>query len=107
MGLPEDSSSTDGRTTPAGLVLRLYIAGFAPNSLRAVENLKAVCAAHFAGRFNLEIVDVLKDPLRALGDDILVTPTLVRVAPGPSTRVIGDLTDERKVLSALNFGPDA
>ena len=93
----------DGAVDDA-LILRLYIAGAAPNSLRAVENLKALCAAHFEERCSLEIVDVLKEPLRALNDDILVTPTLVKLSPGVRTRVIGDLSDDRKVLSALHGG---
>jgi circadian clock protein KaiB len=88
------------------LVMRLYIAGAAPNSLRAIENLKALCAAHFPERFSLEIVDVLREPLRALADSVLVTPTLVKLAPGAKTRVIGDLSDERKVLPALTGGMD-
>ena len=93
-----------GRLTTR-LILRLYIAGAAPNSLRAVvENLKALCAAHFEGRCSLEIVDVLKEPLRALNDDILVTPTLVKLSPGVRTRVIGDLSDERKLIAALHGG---
>lgn len=83
------------------LLLRLYVAGTAPNSLRAAENLRALCAIHFSGRCKLEIVDVLKEPLRALNDDILVTPTLVKLSPRPTARVIGDLSDERRVLSAL------
>jgi circadian clock protein KaiB len=80
------------------------LAGAAPNSLRAVENLRALCAAHCEGRYSLEIVDVLKEPLRALNDDILVTPTLVKLSPGVRTRVIGDLSDDRKVLPALHGG---
>ncbi len=94
----------DGRAGLSGLVLRLYIAGLAPNSLRAVENLRALCAVHFPDHCTLEIVDVLKEPLRALSDDILVTPTLVKLSPGYATRVIGDLSDERKVLAALSAG---
>lgn len=102
--------SEDGRPSNglAGqqLVLRLYIAGVAPNSMRAVENLKALCALHFPTGCTLEIVDVLKEPLRALRDDILVTPTLVCLSPGAKTRVIGDLSDQGKVLSSLAVGGD-
>jgi circadian clock protein KaiB len=105
MGHPGQSPSADG-ASDSELVLRLYVAGAAPNSLRAVDNLKAMCEAHFPGRCSLEIVDVLKEPLRALSDEILVTPTLVKLAPGARTRVIGDLSDERKVLSALSRGAE-
>jgi circadian clock protein KaiB len=86
--------------------LRLYVAGAAPYSLRAIDNLRAMCDANFSGRCSLEIVDVLKEPLRALSDDILVTPTLVKLSPGARTCVIGDLSDERKVLSVLGAGTE-
>jgi circadian clock protein KaiB len=99
-----DQPASDNGTARELLVLRLYIAGAAPNSLRAEENLRVLCATHLAGRCRLEIVDVLKEPFRALSDDILVTPTLVKLSPGDATRVIGDLSDERKVLSALQSG---
>ncbi len=103
---PLDQAPSPNGSSEGELVLRLYVAGAAPNSLRAVENLKAVCDAHFPGRCSLEIVDVLKEPLRALTDDVLVTPTLVKLSPGARTRVIGDLSDVRKVLSALGAGAE-
>ena len=88
------------------IALRLYIAGATPNSVRAVENLRALCRAHFPDNCDLEIVDVLKEPLRALTDDVLVTPTLIKLAPGPRVRVIGDLSDAARVLAALvDSGP--
>ncbi len=83
------------------LVLRLYVAGNAPNSLRAIENLRAICAAHFASEHELEIVDMLEHPLRALADGILVTPTLLKVSSSPMKRVIGNLSDTEQVLLAL------
>ncbi len=86
------------------LLLRLYIAGAAPNSLRAVENLKTLCRAYFSDRWALEIVDVLKEPLAALTDDILVTPTLLKLAPGTKARIIGDLSDGARVLATLSNG---
>lgn len=95
--LPAADRSSDKR-----LVVRLYIAGAAPNSTRAVDNLKALCNAHFADGCTVEIIDVLKEPLRALNDDILVTPTLIKLAPGPHMRIIGDLSDATRVLSALS-----
>jgi circadian clock protein KaiB len=84
----------------ARLLLRLYVAGSAPNSLRAIANAKAVCSAHFAGH-ELEIVDMLKDPRRALADGIIVTPTLLKVLPLPMGRVIGDLSDTAQLLLVL------
>ncbi len=80
---------------------RLYVAGRAPNSTRAVANIKAICAEHFASHHDLEIVDMLEVPLRALADGIVVTPTLVRFSPLPELRVIGTLADTHEVLLAL------
>jgi circadian clock protein KaiB len=89
------------RTKDPGLLLRLYIAGNAPNSLRAVANVKALCDEHFAARHELEIVDLLKHPKRALADGIIVTPTLLKLSPLPVQRVIGNLSDTDQVLQAL------
>ena len=83
------------------LLLRLYIAGNAPNSLRAVANAKKLCAEHFASKFELEIVDMLEHPQRALADGIIVTPMLLKLSPPPILRVIGNLSDTTQVLSAL------
>jgi circadian clock protein KaiB len=83
------------------LRLRLYIAGNAPNSLRAITNLKAICDEHFASGCTLEIVDLLTHPERALADGIIVTPTLVKVSPLPVQRVIGSLHDANQVVMAL------
>ena len=88
--------------TNAGLVLRLYVAGNAPNSLSAIANAKAICEAHFAARHELEIVDMLKHPRRALADGIIVTPTLLKLLPLPVRRVIGNLSDTNQVLLALD-----
>jgi circadian clock protein KaiB len=85
----------------AGLVLRLYVAGNAPNSLKAIANIKAICDAQFADRHELEIVDLLKHPERALADGIIVSPTLLKLSPPPVQRVIGDLSDTTQVLVTL------
>jgi len=85
----------------AVLRLRLFVAGSGPNSLRAIANAKAICAEHFAGRHELEIVDLLEHPERALADGIIVTPTLLKLSPRPVTRVIGNLRDTAQVLLAL------
>ena len=88
-------------TANARLVLRLYVAGNAPNSLIAIANLKAICDAHFAAGHELEIVDLLKEPMRALADGVIVTPTLLKLLPLPAQRVIGNLSDTAKVLLIL------
>jgi circadian clock protein KaiB len=89
-------------TQPPGLRLRLYIAGNAPNSVRAIGNCRAICAEHFASRHELEIVDLLTHPTRALADGIIVTPTLLKLSPLPVQRVIGSLSDTNQVLLALS-----
>jgi circadian clock protein KaiB len=89
------------RTRDSGLVLRLYVAGNAPNSLRAIANAKAICNEHFASRHEIEIVDLLKHPRRAVADGIIVTPTLLKLSPLPVQRVIGNLSDTDQVLLAL------
>jgi circadian clock protein KaiB len=83
------------------LRLRLYVAGLAPNSLQAIANAKAICDEHFASAHELEIVDLLEDPRRALADGIIVTPTLLKLLPLPVERVIGNLNDTARVLMAL------
>jgi circadian clock protein KaiB len=83
------------------LSLRLYVAGNAPNSQRAVVNARAICAEHFPARHDLEIVDLLEEPRRALADGIIVTPTLLKMLPLPVQRVIGNLGDTHQVLLAL------
>jgi circadian clock protein KaiB len=85
----------------SGLVLRLYVAGNAPNSLSAVANARAICNAHFAAAHELEIVDMLQHPQRALADGVIVTPTLLKLFPLPVQRVIGNLSDTAQVLLIL------
>jgi circadian clock protein KaiB len=84
-------------------LFRLYVVGTAPNSIRAVANLRAICQKHLFDRFELEIIDILDNPLRALADDVLLTPTLVKLEPPPVTRLIGNLNDHSSVLSALGI----
>jgi circadian clock protein KaiB len=85
----------------APLLLRLYVAGNAPNSLLAIANARAICDIHFAARHHLEIVDSLKHPRRALADGIIVTPTLLKLSPQPAQRLIGNLSDTSQVLLTL------
>jgi circadian clock protein KaiB len=85
----------------AELLLRLYVAGNAPNSLRAIANARAICDEHFASGYELEIVDLLMHPLRALADGVVVTPTLVKLLPLPAERLIGDLSDTNQLLLTL------
>ena len=82
-------------------MLRLYVAGSAPNSLRAIANARVICDEHFAGGHEIEIVDLLESPERALADGIIVTPTLLKLSPLPVQRLIGNLSDSGQVLLTL------
>jgi circadian clock protein KaiB len=83
---------------------RLYIAGNASNSVRARSNLAAITKERLAGReHTIEEIDVLKEPNRALADNIMVTPTLIRLRPGPECRIIGNLSEREKVLATLGL----
>ena len=81
----------------------LYIAGNAQNSSQAVANLRAICQAHLPDRHAIEIVDVFKEPKRALIDGIFMTPTLIKLAPSPICRVVGTLSQRQTVVDALGL----
>ena len=84
----------------------LYTAGNSPNSVQAVANLALMCRTHFPDNPRIEIVDLLQDPQRGLADGIIVTPTLVKVAPEPRQMIMGNLSDIPRVLRAVNWtGP--
>jgi circadian clock protein KaiB len=82
--------------------LRLYVAGQTPKSLTAIANLKKICEEHLKGQYRIEVVDLLKNPQLAAGDQILAIPTLVRKLPEPIKKIIGDLSSEEKVLIGLD-----
>jgi circadian clock protein KaiB len=82
---------------------RLYVAGAASNSAQAAANLTALCRAHLPGRHEIEVVDVFREPKRALADGILMTPTLVKLAPSPRRRIVGTLSQTQPVLQALDL----
>jgi len=87
------------------VVLRLYIAGGAPNSMQAIANLEAVCAEYLKGGHRLEVVDVIEEPQRAMAEGVLVTPSLVKLSPQPAVQVIGNLSDRKRLLLALGLKP--
>ncbi len=92
-----------GQLVTTVVVMRLYVAGRAPNSVKAIANLEAICRRHLKDSYKLEIVDVCEHPHRALTDGILVTPSLTKVSPGPASNVIGNLSDTGSVLVALGL----
>lgn len=85
------------------VVMRLYVAGRAPNSVKAITNLEAICRQHFKDGYRLEIIDVCEHPRRALDDGILVTPSLAKLSPSPGANVFGNLSDTSSVLAALGL----
>ncbi len=85
------------------VVLRLYVADNAPNSARAIANLAAICKQYLGDQFELEIIDVLEHPQRALADGIIVTPSLTKVSPSPLAKIVGNLSDTGSVLHALGL----
>jgi circadian clock protein KaiB len=85
--------------------LRLYVAGNTPKSVAALTNLKRYCEEHLKGKYKIEVIDLLVHPQLAEGDQILAIPTLVRKVPVPIRKIIGDLSNEEKVLVGLNIRP--
>lgn len=98
-----DKSSQTG--TVAAFELRLYVAGQTTKSVDAFTNLKRICETHLAGQYRIEVIDLLKTPQLAAGDQILAVPTLVRRLPEPIKKIIGDLSNEERVLVGLDVQP--
>ena len=93
------------KRAPAKFELRLYVAGHTAKSRAALANLKRTCETHLAGQYSIEIIDLTKNPALAAGDQILAVPTLVRRLPEPSRKIIGDLSNEERVLVGLDVQP--
>lgn len=83
--------------------LRLYVAGQTPKSLAAFANLKKLCEEHLAGKYRIEVIDLVQNPQLARGDQILAIPTLIRKLPEPIRRIIGDLSNSERVLVGLDL----
>lgn len=86
-------------------ILRLYVTGKTPNSVRAIARIKEVCEECLPGQYQLQVVDIYQQPALAEGDHILVAPTLVRRSPGPLRRLIGNLYDRDRLLAGLELQP--
>ena len=86
-------------------LLRLYVAGQTPKCMRAFANLKRICEEYLAGRYHIEMIDLLQNPQLARGDQILAVPTLVRRLPEPMKKIIGDLSNTERVLVGLDLRP--
>ena len=85
--------------------LRLYVAGKTHRAITAFENLEKICEEHLAGKYSIEVIDLLKNPQLARGDQIIAVPTLVRKLPEPVRKIIGDLSNKEKVLVGLDLRP--
>ena len=88
---------------PVTFTLRLYVAGQTHKSMAALSNLKLICEEHLAGRYQIEVIDLLENPQLARGDQILAIPTLVRKLPEPERKIIGDLSNTERVLVGLDL----
>jgi circadian clock protein KaiB len=103
--MSEQSTTDDWTTaeTDQQWELCVYVSDRSPKGQRAIENLRRACEEHLAGRYQIEIVDVLKDPRRAAADQILAAPTVVRRLPGPIRKLVGDLSDHDRLLIGLEI----
>jgi circadian clock protein KaiB len=97
------SGGAAGKSPGAKWELKLYVAGQTTKSLQAFANLKQICEEHLAGEYRIEVIDLLKNPQLAQGDQILALPTLVRKLPEPVRKIIGDLSNTERVLVGLDL----
>lgn len=102
---PQSLGEVSGSADPDFWELRLYIAGKTPKSVSALANLQRLCDEHLAGKYRIEVVDLLTHPQLAAGDQIIAIPTLVRKLPEPIRKVIGDLSNTEKALVGLQLRP--
>ena len=89
----------------ANYVLRLYVSGSTSKSALAVENIKRICEQHLKNRYDLEVIDIYQQPSLAREEQIVAVPTLIKRSPLPLRRLIGDLSNQKKVLFGLDLGP--
>jgi circadian clock protein KaiB len=83
--------------------LRMYVTGASPNSAKAISNIKNICETHLPGMYDLEIIDIYQEPVTAIQEQVIALPMLVKSAPLPFKRLIGDMSDTKKVLRALGL----
>lgn len=96
-------TGASGEDTPLRYTLQLFISGSTPRSTQAIQNLHRICEARLKSQYDLEVIDVYENPEMTKRLQIVATPTLVKVAPAPLRRIIGDLSDERRVLAGLGL----
>jgi circadian clock protein KaiB len=105
MSAPASATSQPDAGAEPKFELRLYIAGQTVKSLTAIANLRRICETHLAGQYRIEVIDLTTTPQLAAGDQILAVPTLVRRLPEPIKKIIGDLSNEERVLVGLDIQP--
>jgi circadian clock protein KaiB len=93
------------RAGPAKYVLRLYVTGTSGRSVRAIQNVRRICEEHLQGAYELEVIDLYRNLPLARGDQIIAAPTLIKRLPQPLRRLIGDMSDEQRVLVGLDLRP--
>jgi circadian clock protein KaiB len=102
---PARKKPATGRQKQAKYLLRLYVTGTTGRSMRAIQNVRRICEEHLPGLYDLEIVDIYKNLPLARGDQIIAAPTLIKRLPVPLRRLIGDMSDEQRVLVGLDIRP--
>ncbi len=103
-GMPSDTLGQDAYEGER-YVLRLYVTGMTPRSARAIENLRAFCEKHLAGRYELQVIDIYQQPELARTEQLVAAPTLIKKLPLPLRRLIGDMSDEERILVGLDILP--
>jgi circadian clock protein KaiB len=104
----QDYPETDVQQAAAGerYILRLYVTGITPRSARAIENIQEICTRHLEGRYELQVIDVYQQPALAASEQVFAVPTLIKVLPLPLRRLIGDMSDQDRVLVGLDIVPE-
>jgi circadian clock protein KaiB len=102
---PRAKTAAQKKKATSEYLLRLYVAGQTPKSLQAFENLKRICEEHLAGRYQIEVIDLLVNPALARGDQILALPAVVRQLPPPVKKIIGDFSNAERLLVGLDLRP--
>lgn len=100
-----DEPASDNPRHEPRYVLRLYVTGSTPRSTRAIETMRRICEERLAGRYVLEVVDIYQNPEASRDAQIIAAPTLVKMLPEPLRRIIGDLSDEQRLLASLDIQP--
>ncbi|SKB76127.1 circadian clock KaiB family protein [Daejeonella lutea] len=98
-----DSSNGENQTDEEFYILRLFVSGTSPNSVRAINNLKIICENHLKGRHELEIIDIHQQPLLVRNEDVTAVPMLIKKSPLPKRRLVGDMSEKDKVLKGLGL----